>query len=202
MKPIETGRLILRRFELERDEAFLLEALNEPDFIENVADKGVRTVDQAASYIRTKFMPGHERYGVGYCVVELKESGVAIGTCGLQKRETLDDFDIGYSTLRRFSGKGYAFEAAAALMDYGRKEFGLTRIIGLTSLTNEKSAHLLEKLGLQFERMVQVPGFASESRLFASQSTGPRRASVLFQNLLGNDHLSTISRVTDRDRTR
>lgn len=167
MKSIETERLILRPFELERDAPFLLEALNEPDFIENVADKGVRTVEQADDYIRTKFMPSHERYGVGYCVVELKESAVSIGTCGLVKRETLDDFDIGYSMLRRFAGNGYAFEAAAALMDYGRRELGLTRIIGLTSLTNEKSARLLEKLGLRFERMVQVPGFSIESRLFA-----------------------------------
>jgi len=166
MKPIETERLILRQFEPERDAPFVLEALNEPDFIENVADKGVRTVEQAADYIRTKFLPGHERYGVGYCVVELKESRIAIGTCGLVKREGLDDFDIGYSTLRRFAGNGYAFEAAAALMDYGRAELGLTRIIGLTSLTNEKSAHLLEKLGLRFERLVPVAGFASESRLF------------------------------------
>ena len=128
----------------------------------------MRTVEQAADYIRSKFMPGHERYGLGYCVVELKESGAAIGTCGLVKRDTLDDFDIGYSTLRQFSGKGYAFEAAAALMEYGRRELGLTRIIGLTSLTNAKSAHLLEKLGLRFERMVLAPGFESESRLFAS----------------------------------
>lgn len=168
MKPIVTARLIVRPFELERDAPFLLEALNEPDFVENVADKGVRTVEQAADYIRTKFMPGHERYGVGYCVVELKDSGIATGTCGLVKRETLDDFDIGYSTLRRFSGKGYAFEAASALMEYGRRELRLTRIIGLTSLTNEKSAHLLEKLGLRYERMVQVPGFELESRLFGS----------------------------------
>lgn len=168
MKPIETERLILRPFEVKRDAAFLLEVLNEPDFIENVADKGVRTVEQAADYIRTKFMPGHERYGIGYCVVALKEPEVAIGTCGLVKRETLDDFDIGYSTLRQFSGKGYAFEAATALMDYGRRELGLERIIGLTSPSNEKSAHLLEKLGLQFERMVEVPGFAFESRLFGS----------------------------------
>jgi ribosomal-protein-alanine N-acetyltransferase len=167
MKPIETERLIVRPFELECDAPFLLEALNEPDFIENVADKGVRTLEQAADYILTKFMPGHERYGVGYCVVELKESRVAIGTCGLVKREGLDDFDIGYSTLQRFAGNGYAFEAAASLMEYGRRELGLTRIIGLTSLTNEKSAHLLEKLGLRYERMVQVPGFGSESRLFA-----------------------------------
>ncbi len=173
MKPIETKRLILRPFESERDAPFLLEALNEPDFINNVADRGIRTVEQANDYILTKFLPGHERSRVGYCVVELKESGVPVGTCGLQKRETLDDFDIGYSILRRFAGNGYAFEAAAALMDYGRRELGLKRIIGLTSLTNEKSAHLLEKLGLRFERMVQVPGFEFESRLFGS--------------LLGND---------------
>jgi RimJ/RimL family protein N-acetyltransferase len=179
MKPIETERLILRPVEPERDAVFVLEVLNEPDFIENVADRGVRTIEEAANYIRTKFMPGHERYGVGYCVVELKESGTPIGTCGLQKRETLDDFDIGYSILRRFSGNGYAFEAAAALMEYGRRELGLNRIIGMTSPENAKSAHLLEKLGLRYERMVQVPGFVGESRLFANQRSteGSARAS-------------------------
>jgi [ribosomal protein S5]-alanine N-acetyltransferase len=168
VKQIETERLILRPFELEGDAAFLLEVLNDPGFIANVADRGVRTAAQAVDYIREKFLPGYERYGVGYCVVELKTSGLPVGTCGLLKRDTLEDFDIGYSTLERFSGHGYAFEAAAALMDYGRTTLGLKRIIGLTSLTNAKSAHLLEKLGLRFERMVQVPGFASESRLFAS----------------------------------
>ena len=79
----------------------------------------------------------------------------------------MDDFDIGYSTLERFSGNGYAFEAASALMQYGRTRLGLKRIIGLTSFTNATSAHLLEKLGLRYERNVLVPGFATDSRLFA-----------------------------------
>ncbi len=168
MKQIETERLILRPFAPERDAEFLLEVLNDPGFIANVADRGVRTPAQALDYMREKFLPGYERYGVGYCVVELKTSGRPVGTCGLVKRDTMEDFDIGYSTLERFSGNGYAFEAAAALMDYGRTALGLQRIIGMTSLTNAKSAHLLEKLGLRFERMVQVPGFTGESRLFAS----------------------------------
>ena len=173
MKPIQTRRLRLRPFEPERDAAFLLEVLNEPDYIANVADRGVRTLEAAADFIRVKFLPNHERYGVGYCVVELKTSCVPIGTCGLIKRDTLDDFDIGYSILARFSGNGYAFEAAAALMEYGRNELGLRRIIGLTSPTNEKSAHLLEKLGLRYERNVQVPGFATESRLFIEAPRQP-----------------------------
>lgn len=167
MKQIETKRLILRPVEPERDAAFVLQVLNEPAFIANVADRGVRTVAQAADYIREKFLPGHERYGVGYCVVELKTSGVPVGTCGLLKRDTLQDFDIGYSTLEQFSGNGYAFEAASALMQFGRTELGLKRIIGFTSPTNAKSAHLLEKLGLSFERTMQLPGFSIEGRLYA-----------------------------------
>lgn len=168
MKEIETERLILRQFEPECDAAFLLEVLNEPEFIANVADRGVRTLAQAADYIREKFFPGYERYGFGVCVVELKTSRAPVGTCGLIKRDTLDDFDIGYSTLERFSGNGYAFEAAAALIQYGRVEMGLKRIIGLTSPTNAKSAHILEKLGLRYERNVQLSGYSTESRLFAT----------------------------------
>jgi RimJ/RimL family protein N-acetyltransferase len=169
MRQIETDRLIIRPFEPERDAAFLLEVLNEPDFIANVADRGVRTLAQAADYIRKKFLPGHQEHGIGYCVVELKATGVPVGTCGLLKRETLEDFDIGYSTLERFSGNGYAFEAASALMHFGRTNLGLKRIIGLTSPANEKSAHLLEKLGLRFERMVKITGFEGESRLFSEK---------------------------------
>ena len=169
MKSIETERLRIRPFEPERDAAFLLEVLNEPEFILNVADRGVRTVVEAADYIREKFLPGHQRHGVGFCVVELKESGEPVGSCGLQKRDTLDDFDIGYSTLARFAGNGYAFESASALMHYARSELGLKRIIGLTSPTNARSAHLLEKLGLRYERDVQVPGFAGPSRLFGGK---------------------------------
>ncbi len=167
MQQIETKRLIVRAVEAERDAAFVLRTLNEPDFIANVADRGVRTVEQAADYIREKFLPGHQRYGVGYCVVKLKSSGAPVGTCGLMKRGTFEDFDIGYSTLQEFSGNGYAFEAATALMQYGRTELGLKRIIAFTSPTNAKSAHLLEKLGLRYERMVQVPGFDTQGRLYA-----------------------------------
>ena len=167
MKEIETKRLTLRPIDPERDSGFVLRMLNEPDFIANVADRGVRTEDAAKDYIREKLLPGHERYGVGYCVVELKQSGEAVGSCGLMKRDTLDDFDIGYSTFIRYAGNGYAFEAASAMMEYARVELGLKRIVGFTSPTNAKSAHLLEKLGLRFERMVKVPGFEIEARLFA-----------------------------------
>lgn len=163
---IETERLILRRMHPHADAEFMLEALNEPSFIRNVADRGVRTLDDATDYIRTKIMPSYEQFGFGFYIVELKGSGTPIGVCGMVKREALDDVDIGYSLLDRFAGNGYAYEAAAAVMHYGRSAYGLKRIVGITAPENERSIRLLEKLGLRFENMIELPNFSGPSKLF------------------------------------
>lgn len=162
---LQTERLILRRMTLD-DAAFMLEALNEPSFIQNVADRGVRTAKDAADYIRTKIMPSYEQSGFGFYVVELKATGEPIGVCGIVKRETMEDVDVGYALLDRFSGYGYAYEAAAAVMEYGRTVHGLKRIVGFTAPGNHRSIKLLEKLGLRFEKMIQLPNVEGESKLF------------------------------------
>ena len=162
---LQTDRLILRRMSVD-DAEFMLETLNEPLYIQNVADRGVRTIHDAIDYIRTKIMPSYEQSGFGFYVVELKETREPIGVCGIVKRETMEDVDIGYSLLERFFGNGYAYEAAAAVMDYGRKVHGLSRIVGITAPDNHRSSRLLEKLGLKFEKMIELPGFSGPSRLF------------------------------------
>ena len=166
MTVIETERLTLRRM-LPSDAELMLETLNEPAFIRFVADRGVRTIADAADYIATKIAPSYEQHGFGFFIVELKASRKPIGVCGLVKRETIDDVDIGFSLLERFSGNGYAYEAAAAVMDYGRTVHGLKRIVGFTAPDNHRSIKLLEKLGLRFEKMMQLPGYESESKVFA-----------------------------------
>ncbi len=165
-KVLETERLVLREMDAAHDAAFMLELLNEPAFLRYVADRGVRTTGAAAAYITEKILPSYEKLGFGFYVVELKESGEPVGICGLVKRDTLDDVDIGFSTAARYERRGYAREAASALLEHGRTVHGLARIVGITAPDNHASARLLEKLGLRFERMVQVPGFGSESRLF------------------------------------
>ena len=162
---LQTERLILRRMMID-DAEFMLETLNEPLYIQNVADRGVRTIADAIDYIRTKIMPSYEQSGFGFYVVELKETREPIGVCGIVKRETMEDVDIGYSLLERFAGNGYAFEAASAVMDYGRNVHDLRRIVGVTAPENHRSGKLLEKLGLRFERMIELPGFSGPSRLF------------------------------------
>ncbi len=163
---LQTERLLLRLVERERDAEFLRQLLNEPPFIRFVADRGVRSVADAAAYIADKIEPSYAEFGFGFYVVELKESGEPAGMCGLVKRETLDDVDIGYSFLERFWGRGYAYEAAAAVLGYGCEVLGLPRVVALTAADNVSSIRLIEKLGLRYTRTVQLPGYVSESRVY------------------------------------
>ncbi len=166
MKVLETERLILRRVTID-DAAFIDDLMNEPAFIENVADRGLRTIADATECVASKILPSYERFGFGFYLVELKQSGVPVGICGLIKRDTLEDVDIGFSILHRFCGHDYAFEAAAAIMTYGRNVLGLPRIVGVAAPGNQISIYLLEKLGLRFERTIYLPGYGSESMYFA-----------------------------------
>src|SRR3712207_2499377 len=164
---LETERLSLREM-TTADAPLVLEILNEPAFIEFVADRGVRSVDEAEKFIEEKFVRSYAEHGFGFYAVELKESGTPIGMCGLIKRDVLEDVDIGFSIFERFWGHGYATEAARALMHYGLTTLGLPRIVGVTAPHNERSAAVLEKLGLRFEKMIEMPGYTHPStRLFS-----------------------------------
>jgi ribosomal-protein-alanine N-acetyltransferase len=165
-KVLETDRLVLRRLGLEHA-AFILELVNDPSWLRFIGDKGVRSLDDARGYLVAGPMAMYERHGFGLYFVELREGGVALGMCGLIKRDALDDVDIGFAFLPGFRGKGYAAEASAAVMAYGRSVIGLDRIVAITSPDNDNSIRLLEKLGLKFERMLLLAGDDTETKLFA-----------------------------------
>lgn len=164
---VESERLSLRRLNAG-DAEFILELLNDPSFIHNIGDRGVRTVDDARRYIANGPAASYEKFGFGLYLVQIKESGIPIGICGLLKRESLEDVDVGFAFLPGFRRKGYAFESAAAVMQYGRDVLGLNRIVAITAPANEGSIRVLEKLGLRFEKMVDLPGHDRSSKLFAS----------------------------------
>ena len=168
MKVLETERLVLRRVEVEDDE-FILELLNDPSWLRFIGDKGVRTLDAARDYSLNNLVAMYGRLGFGLYLAELKGEGVPVGVCGLIKRDSLEDVDIGFAFLPKFRGKGYAYESASAVMSYGRRTFGLKRMVAITSPDNYDSERLLEKLGFDFERMVKLPGEGAEVSLFASE---------------------------------
>lgn len=155
MQPvIETARLELRRFTPD-DAAFVLSLLNDPGWLEFIGDKGIRTEDGARAYIQKSLMGLYERLGYGLYLVALKD-GTPIGMCGLIKRDSLEDVDIGFAFLPAYCGQGYAREAAAAVLEYARKELQLTRVIAITMPENHNSVNLLQKIGLSFERMISM----------------------------------------------
>ena len=167
MKILETERLILRPFSTN-DAEFILELLNEPSFIRNIGDRGVRTLDDARSYILRVPVKSYEQHGFGLYLVVLKESGESIGMCGLIKREALEDVDIGYAFLPRFWSKGYAIESALAVKYYARDVIGLKRLVAITDPENLGSIRVLEKIGLRFEKMVRLSEDDIELKLLAA----------------------------------
>jgi RimJ/RimL family protein N-acetyltransferase len=165
LKVLETKRLVLRRFEPD-DAQFILELVNDPDWLRFIGDKSVRNLQDARGYIQKGPMDMYARHGFGLYCVELKSDATPIGMCGLLKRDTLEDVDIGFAFLPRFRSQGYGREAAQATLAYGADVLGLKRIVATTTPDNDASGRLLGKIGLRFERMFAVPGENREVRLY------------------------------------
>ncbi|OUS16521.1 GNAT family N-acetyltransferase [Rhodospirillales bacterium 47_12_T64] len=165
---LETERLRLRELG-EMDAPFILRLLNEPSFIKNIVDKKVRTIKQACNYINSGPITSYRENGFGLYLVELKEENIPIGMCGLVKRKGLDYPDIGYALLPEHWSKGYAVESASALLNYAQKVLELEQIVGITNPENEGSARVLEKIGLKYERMIQVTKDMPETKYYVSK---------------------------------
>ena len=166
MGSIETERLLLHPITVDHAPV-VLAVMNDPDFIRYVSDRGLRTTSDAERYITEKILPGFERNGFGMCAVTLKQSETAIGTCGVFKRNPADDVELGFAFLPGFRGRGLALEAATASMSYGWDTLKLTRIIAATNPNNHSSIRLLEKVGMQFEKLIFDAASNSEMKLFA-----------------------------------
>jgi RimJ/RimL family protein N-acetyltransferase len=164
---LETERLGLR--ELAPDDAeFMLRLLNEPSFIQNIGDRGVRTLEDARAYILNGPVASYAKHGFGLWLIELKESGAHAGVCGLLKRDALEDVDLGYALVPEHWSRGYASEAASAVMTYAGERLGLRRVVAITDVGNQSSIRLLEKLGFRYEKMIRLPDDGAELKLFAS----------------------------------
>ena len=163
--PIATGRLLIRDFSLA-DAPFVLELLNEPGFLEFIGDKGVRDLAGAERYLREGPLTSYAQHGFGLRCVTLKDDGTPIGSCGLLQRAFLRHPDIGYAFLGRFHGRGYALEAASAVLDQAGAQPELGTIHAITAVHNPASIRLLGKLGFVFVDFIQQPGYTGPSRLF------------------------------------
>jgi RimJ/RimL family protein N-acetyltransferase len=146
----------------DTDAAFVLELLNDPGWVANIGDRGVRTLDQARTYIV-------ERFSKSPWFVVRSDGGEALGMCGIViGREGLDSPDIGYAFLARHSGHGYATEAARAVLEHAREVMRLPKVAAITTPSNTASQRVLEKIGLRYIQMIDLPGNPEPSAYFTT----------------------------------
>jgi len=153
---LETERLVLRHLE-PADASFILDLVNDPDWITYIGDRGIHTLDDALNYIQGGPMTMYEQRGHGLYLVERRSDGVPMGMCGLLKRDSLDDVDLGFALMPAFRGAGYITEAATAALAHGRQTLGLRRVVAIVAPANAASARVLERVGMRFERAIDAP---------------------------------------------
>ena len=159
---LETPRLQLREFSTA-DAPYMLRQLNEPSFIENIADRGVRDLAQAAAYLENGPIASYRSHGFGFWALLEKSSGAVIGMCGLIKRDILPEADLGYALLPEYAGQGYAFEACQACLAAASRDFALPCLLAIVNPGNTPSRRLLEKLGFGYQHMQAL--YANEPEL-------------------------------------
>lgn len=164
MRVLETERLFLRRF-VAADADFVLRLVNEPSWLRYIGDRGVRTLDMAKAYIDEKLAGLYRAHGFGLLCVEPKHGPGPLGMCGLVRRDSLDAADLGFAFLSEHCGRGYAREAAAAVIEWAHAAYGLHTLVAITAMDNHRADRLLAALGFRFERTLQLPDF-NEQRLY------------------------------------
>lgn len=186
MPILETERLILREIDSAVDAEFILALLNSPGFLKYIGDRGIRTLEQSGEFIESRLRKSYADHGYGLYAVDLKSDSPgtsvntfssgsgptsdSMGICGFVKRDGLPDADLGFAFLPQFEKKGYAFESANAVMEYGRNVLGLDRVLAITSIDNDASGRLLAKLGFMFDGLIRLPHSDEELKLFSSTS--------------------------------
>jgi [ribosomal protein S5]-alanine N-acetyltransferase len=165
VKVAETTRLRLRQFE-QRDAPFIVELLTDPEFLRNIGDRGVHDEADAQRYIASGPVASYARNGFGLYKMELKDSSTAIGMCGLLRRDTHPDVEIGFALLPKYRRTGYTLEAARAVMQLAQHVLGLTRVVAITAPDNAASIRILERLNMKFAGMVHYTSDGGVSRLF------------------------------------
>ena len=167
MAVVTTARLVIRDLTLE-DAAFIVALLNDPAFIQNIGDRGVRTEADARAYLTAGPLASYARHGFGLRAVTLADTGEAIGICGLLRRDELPEPDLGFAFLPQHRARGYGFEAASAVKADAHARLDIATLLAIVNPTNEASIRLLVKLGFEFDRTIQLKSDSAFLSLFVA----------------------------------
>lgn len=162
-----TNRLIISKVTL-KDAPFFVELMNTPSWLKYIGDRNVKSVNDAENHLKNGILKSYEESGYGFYIVSQKaEPEKAIGIVGLVKRKELEHIDIGFGFLPDYVGKGYGYESSVAIMELAKTNFKLKKVCAITNPDNKSSIHLLEKLGLSYQKRINPFDENEELLLFA-----------------------------------
>lgn len=148
---IATERLYLTIL-TEDDHEFILKLVNSKGWIEFIGDRNIHTKESSIAYIKRL----NDTIDLTYWIVRIKETDTPIGIVTFIKRSYLEYFDIGFAFLPEYNGKGYAYEASKKILSLVTAHPQHTKVVATTLPHNVRSINLLKKLGLQFDKEIEV----------------------------------------------
>ncbi|TPW33165.1 GNAT family N-acetyltransferase [Martelella alba] len=145
----ETDRLIIRNWR-DRDRDLYFEINSDDRVMEFFPMRRSRAESDAIfDQVRDKI----SNTGLGFFALELKELSAPIGFCGLNDRYSVPvkpegTYEIGWRLAARYWGKGYASEAARALLALGFDTYAQQQIVAFAVASNHRSTAVMERLGM------------------------------------------------------
>lgn len=152
IEQLDTPRLRFRPI-AEADADFIFELYSTDTFKRFIGDKNFQTPDDARAFIANSIVTMYRTSGLGLHLVELKPDATRIGICGLIKRDSLAEVDLGFGFLPAYEGLGYGGESARSFLGLARDGLRLPRVVAITTSDNTACISLLSKLGFEFERV-------------------------------------------------
>jgi RimJ/RimL family protein N-acetyltransferase len=172
---LDTERLRLRPLDAQRDAEPMLALVNDPGFLSGIGERGIHTLEQSREHLQEWAVAHRARHGFAHWAVETRDTGVFLGTLGLLRRHTLPWPHLGYALLSAYHGRGYAEEAARAVLRHACAGLGLTQLCAIVDPGNVASIRLLHKLGLRYQDTRQLePG--DEWLAYYTRDLDPRGA--------------------------
>jgi RimJ/RimL family protein N-acetyltransferase len=152
MTILQTERLLLREM-TEADAAHLVRLSQNPNVTKYLPDLPLAGVEEAVRLLQAVVFPQYA-HRIGRWAAIRTDTGEFIGWCGLKYYADVNEYDLGYRYFEEHWGRGYATEAARAVLRYGIERLRGARIVGKAMVGNAGSRRVLEKVGLAFEAYV------------------------------------------------
>lgn len=155
---IETGRLILRPFNMADLEAFSL-ICADPEVMRFIGDGKALDMETVKQRMLS-WISSYNEQGFGLLALTLKENNKLLGFCGLIEQVVDGEsyVELGYRLDRTFWGKGIATEAALSIRDYAFNQLDIPYLISIIHVDNTASKMVAHKIGMNHMKQTHFKG--------------------------------------------